>query len=55
MEYKTRVYLITFSSYVGIHALRTTYSFSKGTIAETVSVDDSELGKSTTIQVLLIL
>jgi hypothetical protein len=38
MEYRAKVYLITFFSYVGIHALRTTYSFSKGMIAETVVV-----------------
>lgn len=41
LEYKTIIYLITFSSYVGIHSLRSSYSFSKGMIAQTVSVEDS--------------
>lgn len=39
IDYKARVFLITFSAYVGIHSLRTTYSFSKETIANTVRVD----------------
>lgn len=53
-DYKARVFLITFSAYVGIHSLRTTYSFSKGMIADTVSVDVSELGRYLQSQELLI-
>lgn len=44
IEYKTKVYLITFFCYVGIHSLRTTYSFSKGLIATDIQVEDSQLG-----------
>jgi sugar phosphate permease len=54
MSYKAKVFLITFFSYVSIHALRTTYSFSKGSIADTVAVKDSQIGTSIRIQGSLI-
>jgi hypothetical protein len=32
LEYRYKVYILTYLSYVGVHSLRTSYSFSKNTL-----------------------
>lgn len=41
---KTELFLVTFFSYVSIHSLRTTYSFSKHFLDEALHVDKSAIG-----------
>ena len=44
MEYKTKIFLLTFLAYMGVHSIRTSYSFSKKLIAGSIQVDDTQLG-----------
>lgn len=44
VDYRTKVYLLTFLAYLGVHALRTSYSFSKQTLIDVLTVNDTQLG-----------
>lgn len=50
VEYRYKVYILTYLSYVGVHSLRTSYSFSKSTLGGIIQVNDAELGKYSPIQ-----